>query len=121
MKVLKKYDFVWKFILFILILTFILTIINLIFPLKNEVNSIISLVFILLFSFIQGVGKGFHTDEKAYRVGCKLGIINVFILYILSAITCNFGISLKKIIYYFIIVITSILGSVIGINKKNSR
>lgn len=121
MKVLKKYDYIWKFILFILITTFILTIINLIFPLKNEINSIISLLFILLFSFIQSLKKGLHTEEKAYRQGFKVGMINIFILYILSAITLNFGLQLKKLIYYFIVIITCILGSVIGINKKNSR
>jgi len=121
MKLLKKYDYIWKFIIFIILVSVILTIINLVTPLKQSINSLISLIVVLLYSLFIGIKKGFLVSSKAYKEGFKIGIINIFILYILGALTLNFNLSLKKIIYYLLILITTILGSIIGINRKNSK
>ncbi len=121
MKFFKKNDYIYKFLLFILVLSLILTIINSIFYLNNNINSIISLISILSYSLIIGIKRGLKIEEKAYKEGLKIGIIFVTILYILNCLTLNFSLHLKKIVYFLIIIITTILGSIIGINKKNSK
>lgn len=121
MKILKKYDYIWKFILFILIFTFVLTIVNLIFPLKNSINSLVSLIAVLIYSLFVGFKKGMKVEEKAYKAGLILGFTNVVILYFMGFLALNFGMTIKKLLYFVIIIITTILGSIIGINKKNSR
>lgn len=121
MKQIKKYNYIYSFPLFILILTFLLTIINIFFTINKTTNNIISLIAILLYSLIVGIKKGLNTEEKAYKEGLKLGLINILILYILNCFTCNFALPLKKIIYFLVIGITTILGSIIGINKKNTQ
>ena len=118
MKLIKKDNYILKLPIFIIILSIILTIINLIFPLSNQINSIISLISILLFCFIIGIKKGLNTKEQAYKEGLKLGLINILVLYILNCLTLNFALPLKKIFYFLIICITIILGCIIGINKK---
>ena len=121
MKVLKKYDFIWKFFVFILILTFVMTIINLISPLKQNINSLLSLLGILMYSLIAGIRKGVKTDAKGYKEGFKIGFVYVAVLYFLGALSLHFAIPLKRFLYFVIIIVTTILGSVIGINKKNSK
>lgn len=121
MKVLKKYDFAYKFLLFILIFTFLLTLINLIVPLSTNVNSCLSLVTFLLYSLIVGIKKGMKTEEKAYKSGLFVGGIHVLILYLLNCLTFHFGLPIKKIIYFLLIIVTTVLGSIIGINRKNYK
>lgn len=118
MKLLNKNSHIIKFIIFILSLTTIETIINLIVPLSTKTNQIISLICILVYSFITGYKKGQTSDKKAYKEGFKLGLTNIIILYILGIFTLSFKINLKRIIYYIIIITITILGSIIGINKK---
>lgn len=118
MDILKKYNYIYKFIIFILILTLIQTIINLILPLSTNTNKIISFSIIILYSFKSGLNTGKKAESKAYKEGLKKGLINILILYLLSCLTLSFQIPLKKFLYYSIILITTILGSIIGINKK---
>lgn len=120
MNILKKYDYIFKYILFILIATIITTIINIIIPLNKNTNQIITFIYMLIYSFILGIKKGLKSNEKAYLEGLKLGIIETLILYSLSIITLDFRISIKRILYYLIIITITTLGSIIGINKKRS-
>lgn len=118
MKLLKKYNFIYNFLIFILIITIIQTFINIIFPLENNINKIISFIMIILYSIKTGYKKGKVTESKAYKEGIKIGLINILTLYVLGCLTFSFTISINKLIYYSIILITTILGSIIGINKK---
>lgn len=118
MKLLNKYNHIIKFIIFILLLTTIETIINLIIPLNIKTNQIISLLSILVYSFLTGYKKGKTIDKKAYKEGFKIGLTNIIILYVLGIFTLSFKINIKRIIYYLIIISVTILGSIIGINKK---
>lgn len=121
MKLLKKYDFIYKYLIFILILTLLLTFVNLIIPINNHINSLISLIMMLGYIFICSIKKGFKVEEKAYLEGFKLGLMYIAILYVLNCLTLNFALPIKKILYFLIIIITSVLGCIIGINKKNSK
>lgn len=121
MKILKKYDYIYKYILFILILSLIITIISLIFNPSPSITKIIILISMIVYSFIIGVKKGLRATNKAYKDGLKTGLINILILYLLGCITFNFSLPLRKILYFIIIVISTIFGSIIGINKKNSN
>lgn len=76
-------------------------------------NSIIYLVS----SFITGYIIGKESKEKAFLEGTKVGLINALIS-LLIRILLNKKITLFKIITYILIIIITILGSIIGINKK---
>lgn len=121
MKRIKKYNYLYNLPLFIISLSFLLTIANMIFPISKAINNTISLIAMGIYSLVVGIKKGLNTEEKAYKEGLKLGLINILILYILNCLTLHFTLPLKKIIYFLIIAITTILGSIIGINKKNTQ
>ena len=79
----------------------------------NITNSIITLIV----SFISGYYIGKNTKEKAFLEGAKIGLIIAFISLAIR-ILFNHKITLYKAINYILIVILTILGSIIGINKK---
>lgn len=118
---LKKFKPIYTLIIYILITTLFLTTINLIFPLNKKTNQIISFILIIIYSLIIGIKNGLKVKEKAYIEGLKIGLLNISTLYLLSIITLNFTITLKRLLYYLIIISISILGCIIGINKKDTN
>ena len=56
--------------------------------------------------------------EKGYLEGIKFGFIFVLFLLIFNFLAFDSGIKLSNILFYFIMILTSSLGSMIGINRK---
>jgi len=96
----------------ILILTFILSIINyfITFPTKI-IKLLIPIISILLSTII--LGK--NTKSKAYLEGLKFTSIYITISIIISIITKN-PFTLKLILSYLLLLLSGIIGSMIGIN-----
>ena len=63
---------------------------------------------------------GKSTTKKGYLAGLKLGLIISIIFLSLNLIVFK-SFQFKNIIYYLIIIITSIIGSMLGIQKKSSN
>lgn len=118
MNKLKKYDYLLHFFFYILFCTTLLSVLNLLFSLKNEINDSILILLMALYSIRLGIKTGTSCTEKAYKEGLKKGALLIAFLYLLSCFTLHFALPLKKIIYYAILLICIILGSIVGINKK---
>ena len=121
MTTIKKYKYIYKFIIFILLLTIIETLLNLILPLSNTINQLITLITITIYIFITNIKKGKQIEQKAYLEGLKIGTIYILLLYILGLPFFLFKITLKRLIYFIIIIIISITSTIIGINKKTLK
>ena len=76
----------------------------------------LKLIIILISIFIGGFKIGNSSNKKGYQKGLIFGGIIVFIFLLISLITNN--IKLSSIIYYLLILITSTIGSMIGMLKK---
>lgn len=111
---LKSYLYLFSIIL---ILTLILSIINyfITFP-----SKVIKLLIPIISIFISSIILGKKTKEKAYLEGLKFSSLYILLSIIISIITKN-PFSIKLIISYLILLISGIIGSMIGINitKKN--
>lgn len=117
MKSLKKYF--TKYIitsLEILLLTFIITAFYYYDIIPNYIFSFLLLLIILLCLFFNSFILGKESKEKGYFEGIKLGSLFTITFLLIVLITHKF--TWKLLIYYFIIITTSILGSILGINKK---
>ena len=66
--------------------------------------------------FIGSYRLGKLSNEKGYIEGIKYGLIWV-ILFVIICLICKVF-DWTSIIYYFILLFISILGSILGINKK---
>lgn len=86
--------------------------------LSNKTLSILNIILVLLSMFIGGLYIGKKANKKGYLEGIKIGLIAIIILFIISYLAFDKGINIHKIIYYFILLSSSTIGSMLGINKK---
>ncbi|MBR3161481.1 MAG: TIGR04086 family membrane protein [Bacilli bacterium] len=116
---LKKQLFqILHFIINILISNIIITILNYFNILNNNIINILNFILPLILIIINSYLLGKKTNKKGYLEGLKFGTIISSIFLSITLITNNYNI--KVFIYYIIIIISSILSSTMGINKKKN-
>ena len=104
------------FFLIIIISTIFLTIFNYFNILNDKLIAILKLLIPIISILISSFILGKKTNKKGYIEGLKLGLI---VISIFTAITLLLKeLSIKSIIYHIIILLTSILGSMLGINNN---
>ena len=101
----------------LLVLTLILTIFNYFNIISN--TSIFKILIPIISTFIGGLIIGIKSNKRGFKEGLKLGSIFIFILLVLDIVLFKF--QFKSIIYYLILITTTSLGSMIGINIKKSN
>lgn len=111
---MKKYliSFLYFLIPF-LILLFISTLFYYFDIISNTGIKYLKLIITLFSVFVGGFKIGKESNKKGYQKGLMFGTIIIFLFLIISLITKEF--KLSNLIYYFIILITSTISSVIGI------
>ena len=101
----------------LLFLTLILTIFNYFSIINN--TSIFKILMPIISTFMGGLIIGIKSNKKGFIEGLKLGSIFILILLILNIILFHF--KFKSLLYYLILIITTTLGSMMGINIKKSN
>lgn len=117
---MKKYlkSVSYSLILIIVLILFI-TILNYIGLIYGIALNSIKLIVPIIAMFIGGIIIGKSSIQKGWLNGIKIGLIVVFIFFVLSLIT-KYKIDIKMLLYYLIIIISSILGSMVGISKNKT-
>ena len=100
----------------IILLHLINTIIYYFNLLSPTTYNIIKIILLLLSFFINGFFLGRKTLKKGYLEGIKLSLPILIIFLLITLITKSF--KLKVLLLYFIIIITSSFGSMLGISTK---
>lgn len=103
-------------ILELFLLIFIITILYYYNLINEKTFNILKLVILLLSIFINSFILGKNTKKKKYIEGIIYGIILISILLIITLILSK--IKIQLLVYYPMILLTSILGSMIGGIKK---
>ena len=98
----------------IIIIPIFLTIFNL---LKLDTNRIMIIIIGSILMFILGIIMGKKSVSKGYLNGLLLSVISILILLIISLIF-RFNLNINTLIYYVILTLATIVGSMLGINKK---
>ena len=98
----------------IIIIPIFLTIFNL---LKIKTNRIIIIILGAILMFIIGLIIGKKSKSKGYLNGLLVSVISILILLILS-LFFRFPLNINTLIYYTILVLATVIGSMLGINKK---
>ena len=89
------------------------------FNIINESTyNILKIVILLISIFFNSLLLGRKAKNKGYLEGIKLSLILIVLFLIPTVILSNFNI--KVLIYYLIMILTSSLGSMIGINMKKN-
>ena len=107
-------------ILSILFLAFIFTIFNYFNIIDGKIFTIIKTIIPLLSLALGGFVLGKFADKNGWFEGIKLGLFMCFFMF-LSSIFLKMNINIKDWIFYLLLIICSIFGSMIGINTKKTN
>lgn len=102
---------------FILGLTFIFSLLNYIGLFNNTIINIIKIIIPVLSMFIGGFVLGKRTGKKGWLEGLKLSLIFLIFLSLFNYLGLKSSLSLKVGIYYLILIMSTIFGSILGVNK----
>lgn len=119
MNYLKKIGLSLLYIIgIILVSTFLITLLNY-FNIISGTTLTISKILILTISlFIGGLITGKRSTKKGWLEGLKLALIFLVILILFNYLGLGNAPKIKNLLYYSIIIISCIFGSIIGINKR---
>ena len=95
-----------------------LSIIYYYFNISLKLVSTILLLFMIGCFFLTGFKGGKKCESKGFLYGIKTGAIFICVLYVLGGFFFSFKLSLYKIAYYLILLLSCTLGSMFGINTK---
>lgn len=87
----------------------------------TNVNSYLKLIFMAIIMITGGLIIGLKADKKGWLEGIKIGGIVICLMFLVSYLGFDKNLNIKSIIYYVLLILSSMLGSVIGINKKSSQ
>ena len=81
-------------------------------------TSILFIILMIIIFLIMGYQFGKKANKKGYIEGLKIGLCLILVLIFINLIFYNSNFSLERIIYYIVLILSSIMGSMLGINKK---
>ena len=117
---MKKINYLKGLLYFFLpffILLLLITIFYYFDILNNQIIKYFKFITLLLSSLISGIFIGKKSINKGYLNGIIFSLIIVFIFFTINLLFNSF--KWYQLIYYLIIVTTTCIGSIIGINLKN--
>ena len=87
---------------------------------SNNIYNIMKMIIVLATLFVNALILGKNTDKYGILEGLKLGAIFILIMIIIKIIT-NSTFDIRTFIYSIIIILTTSIGSIIGINKLQKK
>ncbi len=120
MKTLKKYGKTLGLsFLFLFFLAICIALLNTFQILFTKGSDIVLFIAMILTLFVIGFNFGKKAEKKGYLEGLKIGIVFIFFLLLINFLFYRTGFSLERLIYYLVLILSSVLGSMVGINKKH--
>jgi len=117
-KLINYLKFISIFLILELMITFIMSLLNLI-GVNSGITTITMFVCNLLLFFILNFLNAFKCKKKGFLEGIILGLIFIILMIIIKIILFSNNFSISNFIYFIILFITSILGGMFGVNKKS--
>lgn len=122
MDYLKKigYGFIYTLGAF-LILTFILTLLSYVDVFSMNVVSFVQLFIPIISLLIGGYIIGKRSKSNGWLEGLKFSLLFLVFLLLFDYFGLGVAPKLKNIVFYIIMIVSSILGSMIGINRRKNN
>ena len=108
------------YLIFLILLTFICSILNLI-GLNYTITNLILLIFNVSAFLLLGFKNGIKSNIKGYFAGLKIGASMLLILFLINLVISQKVFSFSLLIYYLILILTSIFGGMLGKAKKKDE
>jgi putative membrane protein (TIGR04086 family) len=117
LKVLSYFKYIGIFVIFIVGISIGTSLINLTGFKPNLINKLAVILTALSFFIVSSMASK-NITEKGYILGIKLGLLFVILMILINLIFFKSGFNIDRIIYYTILIISSILGGSFGKNLK---
>ena len=118
----KKYGEVFLLVLVLLaFFSMLVTLFGYFNILSEKVTQLFILFSTMLTLFLGGIYLGKKCEKKGWFEGIKIGILMVVFFFLISYLGLDQGINLKSFLYYIILIASSMLGSMLGINRKEEN
>lgn len=123
MKYLKNIIFsLGLFIGILLIFSFLLTLLSYFNIMNDTLTTIFKMLIPIISILSSGIVMGLNSTKKGWLEGLKLGLIICIILFLFNLLGLNKNIKINQLLFYSILIFTSVVGSMIGIkNSKNIK
>ena len=117
MKYLKNVGF---YTLFLILMVFICSLLNLI-GVNSTITNLLLFLFNVILFLIYGFKTGIKSKEKGYLAGIKISLLLLLILLIINLVTTRNIFNLTTLIYYLILLLTGTFGGMLGISKQKEE
>ena len=87
----------------------------------SKTLSVIEIIIPLLALFLGGFQMGKRRKQKGWLEGLKIGGIFLIILILFQYLGLQIHFSIKMVLFYVLIMISSVFGSMLGINKRQEQ
>lgn len=101
----------------LLILSLLFSLLYYVNILSDKVFDYIKLLTPIVSLFLGGFYLGKHSTKKGWLEGLKLGGAIILMLFMISYLGFGYGFSIKIIVYYLILLLTVVFGSMFGIRN----
>ena len=105
----------------IIVLLFIFTLLNYFNIISYKTLTIFRFILFIISILLGGYKIGSNSNSKGWLEGLKLGLIITIIYLLINYLVFSVSFKFKDLIYFIIILGSSILGSILGINKKKKN
>jgi len=101
-------------VMFSALLFGLLNLIGLNYKITTVLNIVVMVILFLVFGFIEGL----NTSKKGFVAGFKIGILFIIVLVLFNLIWFKSSFFVSRLVYYLILILSSVVGAMIGINRK---
>ena len=105
------------YVISLILLIFICSLLNLI-GVNSSITNLLIFIFNISLFFVFGIKSGKRANNKGYLAGLKIGGLFLLLLIIINLFTNRVIFSISTLIYYIVLILASVLGGMLGINKK---
>lgn len=85
---------------------------------SSKTYNILEIIGTLISCLIAGIKIGKYSKQKGWLGGLKLGLLITLLCFLFTIFGSSMRVSMQSIIYFIVIIIITIFGSMMGINKK---
>ena len=107
-------------LIILLSLNLIITILYYFNIINSNINNIFKIVIFLITFILTGIYIGRKSNKKYYIEGLKISLVNI-VTFILLTLLFKYRFNLTQLLYYFILILIVVLGSIIGGNFKKNK
>ena len=120
MIILKLAKNIGFYLLFLILIIFICSLLNLI-GVNSTITDFILFIFNIILFLVYGFKNGISANKKGFLAGIKISLILLAILIIINLITIRNIFNITSLIYYLILLLTGTFGGMLGISKKKEE